>query len=121
MCRLADGDRDAFSPLFGEALPVVRRYAVKLVGSEADADEVTQQTMLKVFSRAAEFDPRRDALRWVLGIATWEARTLRKSSMRRRETTEDEALGLSSGAASPEQALSEAQLRAALTEVISAL
>jgi RNA polymerase sigma-70 factor (ECF subfamily) len=50
-----------------------------------DAGDVAQQTLLDVFSRAGEFDPSRDALAWILGIAAWNCRTARKKIARRRE------------------------------------
>ena len=40
---------------------------------------------IRVFSRASEYDPERDALAWALGIAAWECRTLRRKRERRRE------------------------------------
>lgn len=39
--------------------------------------------VLKVFSRASEYDPERDALVWALGIAAWECRTIRRKRERR--------------------------------------
>jgi RNA polymerase sigma-70 factor (ECF subfamily) len=41
--------------------------------------------MIKVFSRANEYDASRDALAWVLGIALWEVRTARTRERRRKE------------------------------------
>ncbi len=83
MERLADGDRAAFEPAFRLLWPRLRAFAVRLAG--ADGEDAAQAALLKVFSRASEYDRERDALAWALGIAAWECRTLRKKRARRRE------------------------------------
>jgi len=83
MERLADGDRTAFAPAFRLLWPRLRAFAVRLAG--ADGEDAAQAALLKVFSRASEYDRERDALAWALGIAAWECRTLRKKRARRRE------------------------------------
>jgi RNA polymerase sigma factor (sigma-70 family) len=50
-----------------------------------EAEDAAQETLRRVFSRASEFDPRRDALTWTLGIAAWQIRTTRRRARRRRE------------------------------------
>lgn len=86
MARLAQGDREAFSPLFtalwSPALEVCRR----LLGSEADAADAAQVAMMKIFERAHEYDATRPALPWALGIAGWEARTFLKRRARQKES-----------------------------------
>jgi DNA-directed RNA polymerase specialized sigma24 family protein len=44
---------------------------------------------MKVFLHASEFDSRRDALSWVLGVAAYEIKTARRRQQRRRETDAD--------------------------------
>src|SRR5439155_540588 len=77
MQRLADGDRGAFSPAFALLWPRLRAFAVRYVGA-ADGEDAAQAALLRVFSRAGEYDADRDALAWALGIAAWECRTLRR-------------------------------------------
>src|SRR5439155_20120989 len=84
MQRLADGDRGAFSPAFGLLWPRLRAFAVRYVGA-ADGEDAAQAALLRVFSRAGEYDGDRDALAWALGIAASECRTLRRQRQRRRE------------------------------------
>jgi RNA polymerase sigma-70 factor (ECF subfamily) len=95
MARLADGDRAAFTPVFRALWPAVRRLCVHLLGTEADGEDAAQQAMEKILSRASAYDRTRPALPWSLGIASWECRTLRRKQLRRRESAEDSALGLS--------------------------
>ena len=68
MQRLADGDRGAFSPAFALLWPRLRAFAVRYVGA-ADGEDAAQAALLRVFSRAGEYDGDRDALAWALGIA----------------------------------------------------
>src|SRR5580765_3238617 len=84
MERLADGDRSAFHPVFESLWPLVRRFAARHL-HPGDADDAAQEALLRVFRRAAEFDPGRSALAWALGIAAYEIRTARRRRRRRRE------------------------------------
>jgi DNA-directed RNA polymerase specialized sigma24 family protein len=84
-----------------------------------DADDVAQQTLLDVFSRAAEFDPSRDALNWILGIAAWNCRTARKKTARRRE--EQRSVERTDDAPSPEEEAIRRDLLAAIETVLGEL
>ena len=84
VARLADGDREAFHPVFLSLAPLLRRFVSRRLSAE-EADDVAQEALVKVFARAACFDRRRDALAWALGIAAWEIRTVRRRRQRRRE------------------------------------
>jgi DNA-directed RNA polymerase specialized sigma24 family protein len=87
MTRLAEGDRDAFVPLYEALWPVVRSFCRRALGHSADGDDAAQQALLNLFARADEFDETRDALAWALGIAAWECRSVRRRVARRREET----------------------------------
>lgn len=90
MTRLADGDRGAFRPAFDLLRPLLQRFAARHLGP-AEAEDAAQEALLNVFRRASEFDPRRDALAWALGITAWEIRTVRRRRQRRREEPEASA------------------------------
>ena len=121
MERLAEGDRTAFGPVFALLWPRLRAFAVQFIGV-ADGEDAAQAALLKVFSRASEYDRERDALPWALGIAAWECRTLRRRRERRRE---EFALALdtvaSGGGPSPETAAIDRDLRAAAEAVLGEL
>jgi RNA polymerase sigma-70 factor (ECF subfamily) len=118
MVRLADGDRGAFHPLFEYLWPKVLRFVQKQV--DADADDVAQQALCKVFERASSFDPELDALAWALGIAAYEVRTARKWRSRRREEPAA-ALDAMPAGHDPEQDVIFKQLTAAAAEVFGTL
>lgn len=125
MVRLADGDRNAFDPVFTTIWPVLRRFCQRLMGSPADAEDAAQAALEKIFYHAAEFDRDRDALLWVLGIATYECRTLRQRHRRRKEAAGgiDELAPalLSTSDASPEERLMARELETAVVDVVETL
>lgn len=91
LVRVADGDRDAFGPLFDALWPHVSAYCRRVLGDAAAGDDAAQETLVRVFTRSDEFDRDRDATAWVLGIATWQCRTARRRTWRRREDPLDAA------------------------------
>jgi RNA polymerase sigma-70 factor (ECF subfamily) len=120
MCRLAEGDREAFEPVFAALWPVLRAFAARALTVPAEAEDAAQSALVKVFARAAEFDAGRAALPWALGIAAYECRTLRKSRARRREElTQAPPEGVH--ARTPEDAAIERDLQAAAAEVLGGL
>src|SRR6188768_3808799 len=85
MVQFADGERAAFQALFDALWPVLLAFTARALPQTADAEDAAQQAMLKVFSRIADFDRRRDGVSWALGIASYEVMTVRKQRSRRRE------------------------------------
>lgn len=122
MARLADGDRLAFQPVYEALWPLVQRFAARATGGVADGEDVAQAVLMKVFSRAAEFDPERDALSWVLGIAAYECRAIHQKKTRRREEMACEVNEMASpGEMTPEDAAIARDLEAAAREAMGAL
>src|SRR5262245_57886815 len=119
MERLADGDRSAFHPVFTLLRPLLHRFAARHLRPE-DAEDAAQDVLVKIFSRASEFDPARSALAWALGIASYEIRTIRKRRMRRREGTPVEGMldGRRDRGPTPEEAALTADSERALREAL---
>jgi RNA polymerase sigma factor (sigma-70 family) len=103
MTGLAAGDRHAFHPVFVSLWPLLKAFTSRHLPS-ADAEDAAQQALLNVFRRAAEYDPERDALPWVLGVAAYEIRTARRRRQRRKEEppATEEALAPAAPGSSPE-------------------
>jgi RNA polymerase sigma factor (sigma-70 family) len=120
--RLADGDRDAFHPVFVRLWPLLRGFAARCLPWQ-EAEDAAQEALLRVFARAAEFDRQRDALSWVLGIAAYEIRTVRQRRRRRhrREHPDDALAGRPDPGRSPEEIALAAELERALGEALGAL
>ncbi len=84
MERLAEGDRAALPPVFDLLWPLLSRFTGRHLPA-GDAEDAAQEALLKIFFRAGEFEPSRNALAWVLGVAGFEIRTARRRRIRRRE------------------------------------
>ena len=121
LAALADGDRDAFDTVWDMAAPKVRALVARLIADPAEADDVAQIALCKVFERASEYDPERPALPWILGIATWEARTSRRRHQRSRELPMQVLPTAAAAGKTPVARAIDADLEAALTEVLGSL
>ncbi len=75
---------------------------------------------MKIFARASEFDVEGDALRWVLGTAAYECKTLRQKQQRRREDVGSEVIQVSAEP-SPEDTAIARDLHAAAIKVMGEL
>lgn len=120
MQRLAEGERDAFDAVFEELWPLFRGFARRHVGP-TESEDVAQSALLKLFARAHDFDSRRDALAWALGVVAWETRTARKRGARRRETPDDALAAIADGNSDPEALAIRASDEARLAEALARL
>jgi RNA polymerase sigma-70 factor, ECF subfamily len=119
--RLADGDRAAFRPVFELAWPRVREVAARMMVNAADAEDAAQSALLKLFERAGEFDPARDALAWIVGIVSYECLTLRRKRTRRREQESAPVDAVADGACGAEESLIARELEAVAVVVLGTL
>ena len=68
--RVAAGDRDAMATLFRRRQQNVFRFALHLTGSQAVADDVTQDVFVAVIRDATRFEAGRSSVTaWLCGIA----------------------------------------------------
>ncbi len=71
MRSIADkGDRTAFAEIFSYFAPRVKAYMRRLGAEDGQAEELAQETLLTVWRRAGQFDPRQASLStWIFTIA----------------------------------------------------
>ena len=85
MFRIAQNkDRDAFAKLFDQFAPRVKSFMMRKGASAEMAEDLVQETMIAVWSKAALYVPERG------GVATWIftiARNLRIDRLRREKTS----------------------------------
>jgi RNA polymerase sigma-70 factor (ECF subfamily) len=87
MRRTATGDRDAFAALYDRLAPRAFGLVLHLLRNRGDAEDVLQETFLRVWDRARTFDPQKCPPEgWVLMIARCRA----VDRLRRRQPTGDE-------------------------------
>src|SRR5437773_9352275 len=121
MLRLQAGDQAAFQDLFQKFSPRVVQYARRLVGSEARAEEVTQDVFVQVFRFRQRYRPESRFSTWLFTIATnlclneirRPERRLRVDLWQRRGEDEDRREGPQlpdPAAATPEEGASSREL-----------
>lgn len=121
MVRLAEGDRGAFDVVFAGLWPDLLAFVRSAMSGHPDAEDLAQQTLLKIFFRISDFDTTRDGVAWAFGIAIYEVRTLRRRRQRRREVHGDATDRAPDRQPSPEAMLIESDLRRALNESLGEL
>ncbi|MEE4300277.1 MAG: sigma-70 family RNA polymerase sigma factor [Pseudomonadales bacterium] len=113
---VAGGDRDAFAALCRRHAPVLHRFATRMLGEPADAEDVVQETLLRFWREAGRFDASRARLSTWLHRCTYNA-CVDQLRRRGRHTPAD----ADTEAASPEElALADDRGRT-VQEAISAL
>jgi RNA polymerase sigma-70 factor, ECF subfamily len=89
--RIASGDALAFRELSSQHLTMVLTYATRLLGNPADAEDVAQETFLRVWQKAGTFQPRARARTWLLAIAhNLAVDRLRRRKVRSEESSSDD-------------------------------
>jgi RNA polymerase sigma-70 factor, ECF subfamily len=69
MKRVAAGDARAFRQVCDEHLPAILRFATRLLQNDTEAHDVAQETFLKVWLKASEYQPKARITTWIHTIA----------------------------------------------------
>jgi len=85
----ANGDEPAFTLLFRRYQDTVYRFAWRLTGSSATAEDLTQECFIRVLKSARAFDPERGSLRTYL-YATVRNLAITHAQRNRRDAAEPE-------------------------------
>src|SRR6185295_6656559 len=112
------GDRVALGALFSRHADTAYRFALRLCGNPADAEDVLQAAFLEVFRRASAFRGGSSVRTWILGFVLNLSRNKGREEARRKARQERAATG--SPAASPEAAVDPemaARVRRAVDEL----
>src|ERR1041385_9575715 len=68
--RMSAGDEEAFTALYRRRQGGIYRFALQMSGSEAIAEDVTQEVFLLLIREASTYDPGRGSLQaFLLGVA----------------------------------------------------
>lgn len=85
--RLMAGEKSAISELYDHYGPVLYGIILKIVRSEAIAEDVLQESFIKIWQNGSAYDPARGTLfTWMLNIARNTAIDKTRSSAFRRTT-----------------------------------
>ena len=80
--RATGGDEAAAAELIDRHYERIYAYLRRVCGSDADAEDLTQRTFLKVWSSLASFRGHAAFSTWVHGIAQWQTLPLQYASLR---------------------------------------
>jgi RNA polymerase sigma-70 factor (ECF subfamily) len=70
VARLQAGDQGAYTQLVEENAGRIYRLALRMMGNEADAEDVLQETFLSAFKSIGQFETRSNLSTWLYRIAT---------------------------------------------------
>jgi RNA polymerase sigma-70 factor (ECF subfamily) len=73
MQKVQFGDKHAFDLLYERYQPVIRCYLLRIVHSEATADDVAQDVFLRVWTHARQWNAKGPFKAWLYRIATHQA------------------------------------------------
>ncbi|MEO8623276.1 MAG: RNA polymerase sigma factor [bacterium] len=80
-----EGDSSAFAMLVDRHAPACLRFATRMLGSREDAEDVTQEALLRVHRSLTQFDPRMSFRTWLMSILINRCRS---AMLHRRRRTE---------------------------------
>jgi RNA polymerase sigma-70 factor (ECF subfamily) len=109
-----EGDETAFARLYDEQHLPLFRFAYRLTGSAADAEDIVQECFLTLLAPACTFDSRRTPLRtYLFGV-------VRNQAWKRLRTREDAAADPEPppDLRSPERAASQAQMEERVAQAV---
>lgn len=66
--KISDGDMDSFRELYEIASKSVYGFALSILKNSHDAEDVLQETFLKVYSNASDYEPHGKPMAWILRI-----------------------------------------------------
>lgn len=92
--RVLDGDSRAFTILVDRHLQPCLRFATRMLGGRHDAEDATQEALLRAYRALATYDPTSSFRTWLFAILVNRCRTslLQKTRYLRRVITDDDAM-----------------------------
>ena len=126
------GDRAAFATLVERYRRELHGFLARVLGSNAAADDVFQETFLQVHLAADTFDRSRAFKPWLFTIAANKARDWHRRQKRRRALSLDAPTGqdadgarmvdlMDGGAPAPDASLEGAEVRARVKDVVDSM
>jgi RNA polymerase sigma-70 factor, ECF subfamily len=127
---LRSGDRTEYARLVDTYYQLIYRLALKMLGNPQDAEDILQETFIKVYKNLNKFDGRSSLSTWIYRIATNEALMfLRKKNPEfisidqpvENEEGEQEPLQIVDWCCLPENELMSSEAKSHLDKAISEL
>ena len=80
--RIRRGDTDGAAELFERYSGAILKFADRMLSDRSEAEEVTQETFVKVITRAHQYDGRAEVASWLFAIAANACRDRRRRERR---------------------------------------
>jgi RNA polymerase sigma-70 factor (ECF subfamily) len=125
MLRYAQGDNAAFAAVYAQLAPRLHGFCVRLCAGRAEADDLLQETLLKLHRSRAAYRPDANPLHWAFAIARCayidrlRRRKVRPEVLHIRADQEYENDAGQAAMSEPEAELRAAQLREAVQAALS--
>ena len=119
--RAQHGEPDALAQLIEQTLPAVYRFSLRLCRSEADAQDVTQDTLLSLSQNLAQYQGRGAFLGWVFMLTRSACSRHRRGQKNHPHQPITELEGLRSDGPDPELHTQSEETRGALQRAIDTL
>jgi RNA polymerase sigma-70 factor (ECF subfamily) len=120
MARLAQGDRQAMQVLYGRHHVAVYRFALRLTGNSATAEDIVSETFLALWRHATSFEGRARLSTWLLAIARNKAVSALRG--RTEEALDEEfAQGIPDETPAPDETLDAGRRSALLARCLATL
>ncbi|MED4270430.1 sigma-70 family RNA polymerase sigma factor [Geobacillus stearothermophilus] len=68
--KIAEGSRTAFDRFYEKYAPMVYHIALRIVGNEAEAEDVSHDVFLEILQKPHQFDPKRGSVQAFLAVKT---------------------------------------------------
>ena len=118
----ANGDPVAARDLAGRLVPRVLGYATRLLGDRAEAEDIAQEVMLRLWRAAPDWRPgEAQVSTWVYRVAANLCTDRLRSRQRKRAQNLDEVAEPEDGAAAAVEVMIDADRQAALHAALAAL
>ena len=87
-----------FTALAERYMDMVYRIALNVLGNAADAEDVTQNVMMRLYRADPDFESEEHAKRWLIRVAINESKRLVGLPWKKREASFEEALNIAAEA-----------------------
>jgi len=92
--RVLDGDAAAFTTLIDRHAAACLRFATRMLGNRADAEDATQETLVRAYRALGRYEEREVFRTWLFSILVNRCRTaaMRRERRHRRVVADERAL-----------------------------
>lgn len=119
--RAKAGDRAAMEELLAAVAPAVRRFGMRMCRSDADADDVLQETLVAVATHIGDFEGRSALTSWLFSLARSACARRRRGLKNQPPVPSDGLPEHADEQPSPERRFESAELASVLTQALDRL